>query len=109
MYPGVVPGTGWVGPLRPSLTGAPLYDAHGRSRLNAGAYAAPDAGTWGDAERNSITGPKTLSLDGALQRTFRPSGRFYLDARVDATNVLNHPVFTTWNTTLGNTQFGEPR
>jgi hypothetical protein len=108
VYPGVVPGTGWVGPLRPSLTGAPLYDAHGRSRLNAGAYAAPDAGTWGDAERNSITGPKTLSLDGALQRTFRPSGRFYLDARVDATNVLNHPVFTTWNTTLGNTQFGEP-
>jgi hypothetical protein len=108
VYPAVVPGTGWVGPLRPSLTGTPLHNAQGRSHLNAGAYTSPAAGMWGDAGRNSITGPNTFSLDGALQRTFRPSGRFYLDTRVDATNLLNHPVFTRWNTTLGNTQFGEP-
>jgi hypothetical protein len=108
VYPAVVPGTGWVDTLRPSLTGAPLYNAAGSSHLNANAYIAPAAGVWGDAGRNSITGPNTFSLDGALQRTFRPGGRFYLDARVDATNVLNHPVFTSWNTTLGNTRFGEP-
>lgn len=108
VYPAVVPGTGSVGSLRPALTGAPLYDAAGRSHLNAAAYAAPTAGAWGDAGRNSITGPNTFSLDGALQRTFRPSGRLYLDARMDATNVLNHPVFTKWNTALGNAQFGEP-
>jgi trimeric autotransporter adhesin len=108
VYPAVVPGTGWVDTLRPSLTGAPLYNTGGSSHLNANAYAGPAAGTWGDAGRNSITGPNTFSLDGALQRTFRPNGRFYLDARVDATNVLNHPVFTSWNTTLGNTRFGEP-
>ena len=108
VYPAVVPGTGWVDTLRPSLTGAPLYNTGGSSHLNANAYTGPAAGAWGDAGRNSITGPNTFSLDGALQRTFRPSGRFYLDARVDATNVLNHPVFTSWNTTLGNTRFGEP-
>jgi hypothetical protein len=108
VYPAVVPGTGWANTLRPTLTGAPLYNAGGRSHLNAAAYTTPPAGTWGDAGRNSITGPNTFSLDGALQRTFRPTGRFYLDARVDATNVLNHPVFTRWNTTLWNTQFGEP-
>ncbi len=108
VYPAVVPGTGWVDTLRPNLTGAPLYDAGGTAHLNADAYTVPAAGTWGDAGRSSITGPNTFSLDGALQRTFRPSGRFYLDARVDATNVLNHPVFTNWNTTFGNTQFGEP-
>jgi hypothetical protein len=43
-----------------------------------------------------------------MQRTFRPASRFYLDARVDATNLLNHVVFNNWNTTVGNRQFGQP-
>jgi hypothetical protein len=108
LYPVVVPGTGWIGPLRPSLTGAPIYGAQGHAHLNAAAFAAPAAGAWGTAPRNAITGPTTFSLDGALQRTFRPSSRFYIDARIDSTNLLNHAVFNHWNTTLGNTQFGQP-
>jgi hypothetical protein len=111
VYPGVVPGTGWIGPngpLRPSLTGSPIYITQGNTHLNAAAYATPAAGTWGTAGRNSITGPDTFSLDGALQRTFRPTSRFYLDARVDATNLLNHVVFNNWNTMVGNRQFGQP-
>ena len=94
--------------MRPSLTGAPIYISQGHTHLNASAYAAPDPGTWGTASRNSICGPNTFSLDGALQRTFRPTSRFYLDARIDAANLLNHVVFDSWNTTVGNTQFGQP-
>ena len=41
-------------------------------------------------------------------RTFRPNSHFYLDARVDATNMLNHGVFIGWITTVNNTQFGLP-
>jgi hypothetical protein len=108
VYPAVVPGTGWIGPLRPSLTGSPIYISNGNTHLNAAAYTSPAAGTWGTAGRNSITGPDTFSLDGAVQRTFRPTSRFYLDARVDATNLLNHVVFSNWNTTVGNAQFGQP-
>jgi trimeric autotransporter adhesin len=108
VYPAVVPGTGWIGPLRPSLTGSPIYITQGNTHLNAAAYASPAAGTWGTAGRNSITGPDTFSLDGALQRTFRPTSRFYLDAGFDATNLLNHVVFNNWNTTVGNQQFGQP-
>ena len=108
IYPAAIPGTGWVGPLRPSLTGAPLYISEGHTRLNASAYSAPASGMWGTAPRNSVGGPNTFSLDGALQRTFRPTSRFYLDARIDATNLLNHVVFSTWNTTFGNAQFGQP-
>jgi hypothetical protein len=107
-YPAAVPGTGWIGPLRPSLTGAPLYTSEGHTHLNAAAYAVPAPGTWGTASRNSIRGPNTFSLDGAMQRTFRPTSRFYLDARIDATNLLNHVVFNGWNTTFGNAQFGQP-
>jgi trimeric autotransporter adhesin len=108
IYPAAVPGTGEVGPLRPSLTGAPIYTSHGHTHLNASAYAAPAPGAWGTAPRNSIHGPNTFSLDGAMQRTFRPTSRFYLDARIDATNLLNHVQFNNWNTTVGNAQFGQP-
>jgi hypothetical protein len=108
IYPAIVPGTGWIGSIRPSLTGAPINGANGHVHLNADAFTAPAPGTWGTAGRNSITGPAQFSLDGALQRTFRAGPHFFLDARVDATNLMNHVVFTTWNTTVGNTQFGLP-
>jgi trimeric autotransporter adhesin len=108
IYPATVPGTGWTGPLRPSLTGDSPNQTSGRAHINAGAYAAPAAGTWGTAGRNSVTGPAQFSLDGALQRTFRPGKRFFLDARFDATNLMNHAVYSSWNTIVGNTQFGLP-
>lgn len=50
--------------------------------------------------------PKELSsadlddLDASLARTFRLKDRYNLDLRVDSTNLLNHVVFTNWNTTL---------
>jgi hypothetical protein len=37
VYPATVPGTGWIGPLRPSLTGAPVNAASGHAHVNAGA------------------------------------------------------------------------
>jgi len=114
-----VPGTGYLGPLRPSLTGAPINDGSNGAHLNAAAFSPPAAGTWGAAGRNSITGPDTFNLDGAMQRTFRPSKHFYLDARIDALNLLNHPVFSSWNATVPapnsqntivkNAQFGHPQ
>lgn len=108
LFPATVPGTGWVGPLRPSLTGEPLYKTASGTHLNAAAYAAPLPGTWGNAPRNSIAGPRQFSFDSALQRTFRPGGRTFLDLRVDALNVLNHGTFINWNATVGSTQFGQP-
>ena len=86
----------------------PYQAAQMGAHLNAAAYTPPLAGEWGTAGRNSITGPGQFSLDSSLARTFRPSARFYLDARVDATNLLNHVVFTGWNTTVNSTQFGLP-
>jgi trimeric autotransporter adhesin len=108
-FPAAVPGTGWIGPLRPDLTGVPIYGGQNGAHLNATAFSAPAAGAWGDAGRNSITGPNTFSLDGAMQRTFRPNKHFYLDARIDASNLLNHPVFSRWNTVVQSTQFGLPQ
>jgi len=108
LYPATVPGTGFTGPLRPSLTGAPIYATSGHAHVNSAAYQAPTLGAWGTAGRNSVTGPATFSLDGGLQRTFRAGKRYFLDARLDATNLMNHAVFSSWNTSLGNPQFGQP-
>jgi trimeric autotransporter adhesin len=108
IYLAAVPGTGYTGTIRPDLTGAPVSLNRGNQHLNPAAFSAPLPGEWGIAGRNSITGPSQFSLDTSLLRTFRPSGRFFLDAKVAATNVLNHPVFTGWNTTVNSTQFGVP-
>jgi trimeric autotransporter adhesin len=114
IYPIDVPGTGFSSIIRPSVTGAPIYASGGISHLNAAAYQAPAAGEWGTAGRDSITGPNQFSLDSSLARTFRPHGKTYFDLTVAATNVLNHPEFTAWNTiwddaALSNAQqFGRP-
>jgi trimeric autotransporter adhesin len=101
-------GTGSSGSIRPDYTGAPLYEATGGLNLNPLAYALPIAGQWGNAGRNSITGPAQFSWNASMGRTFRMSDRFNLDVRVDSTNTLNHVTFQNWNTTVGNALFGLP-
>jgi trimeric autotransporter adhesin len=108
IFPAAVPGTGFNCCIRPDLTGASIYSAGAGRHVNAAAYTAPPAGQWGTAGRDSITGPGQFTLDSALARTFRPHGKLYLDLRVSATNLLNHPEFTSWDTVVENAQFGLP-
>ena len=107
-YIAPVPGTGVTGPLRPEYTGAPLYNAPPGLALNPAAYVVPLSGEYGNAGRDSITGPSQLSLNASLGRVFQVSDRFGLDFRVDATNALNHVTFPNWVTTINSTQFGLP-
>ncbi|MGA2651746.1 MAG: carboxypeptidase-like regulatory domain-containing protein [Terracidiphilus sp.] len=106
-YDAAVPGTAFL-TIRPSLTGAPIYNSSTRQHLNVAAYSAPAAGQWGNAGRDSITGPGQFSLNSSLERTFRPTTKFNLITRFDATNLLNHAVFSSWVTTINSTQFGIP-
>ncbi len=108
VYLAAVPGTGVTGTIRPDLTGQPIYQAAAGYFLNVAAFAAPASGAWGNARRDSITGPGQFSLDGSLARTFRLRDPLNLDIRLDATNLLNHAVFSAWNTTVNSTIFGLP-
>ncbi|MBV9504367.1 MAG: TonB-dependent receptor [Acidobacteriia bacterium] len=101
-------GTATIGNLRPDYTGAPLYDAPVGRSLNPAAFVAPLPGQFGNAGRNSITGPSQFSLNASLQRTFRMNDRLTLDLRVDSTNPVNHVTFPSWDTIVGNAQFGLP-
>jgi trimeric autotransporter adhesin len=108
IYLAAVPGAGFTGTIRPSRTSAPIYTTSGAQHLNSAAFTPPAPGQWGTAGRDSITGPGQFTLNSSLARTFRPGGKLYLDARIDATNVLNHAEFTNWNTTVNSAQFGLP-
>ena len=108
VYLAPVSGTGVTGSLRPDYTGAPLYNAPLGLSINPAAFTTPAPGTWGNAGRNSITGPAQFTLNASLGRTFRSSERWSLDVRAEAANVLNHVTFPSWNTVLGSAQFGLP-
>ena len=103
-----VRGTGVTGNLRPDATGASVYTAPAGLFLNPGAYRAPAYAQWGNAGRNSITGPSQFILNASLGRTFPRGDRFNIDLKVDATNILNHVTFSSWNTIVNNAQFGLP-
>jgi hypothetical protein len=98
-------GTGVVGSLRPDLTGVPNDPPPG-TYANREAFAAPAPGQWGTAPRNSITGPRTFSLDASVMRTFRVNSRLNMDWRLEATNVLNRVTYAGVNALVTSPQFG---
>ena len=100
VYLSVVSGTSVTGTVRPNRSSASIYAAPTGTALNAAAYAAPSTGQWGNAARDSITGPNNFSFNASLSRTFRVTSKLNLDIRADSTNILNHVAFTAWNTTL---------
>ncbi len=108
IYLATVPGTSFSSTIRPDVTGAPIYSGAAGQYLNAAAFAAPSTGAWGTARRNSITGPSMFSLNSSMSRTFRLRNPLNLDVRIDATNVLNRGVFTSWNSVVNSTTFGLP-
>jgi hypothetical protein len=105
VYLSPVRGTGVTGSIRPDYTGAPLFL---NDVLNPAAYAIPATGRWGNAGRNTITGPQQFVLNASLSKTFRSSDRVSVDFRIDAANALNYVTFPSWNTVLGSAQFGLP-
>ncbi|MGH9238287.1 MAG: carboxypeptidase regulatory-like domain-containing protein [Vicinamibacterales bacterium] len=107
VYFAPVAGTGVIGSLRPDLTGI-ANDAPDGAYANRAAFTAPAAGQWGSAPRNSITGPRTFSLDASVARTFRVNNRVSLDWRIDAANVLNRVTYAGINALITSPQFGLP-
>ncbi len=101
--------TGVTGSIRPDYTGAPLY-----SNLPAGysvnplAFAPAPAGQWGNAGRNTITGPDQFTMNASMRRTFRLKDRYSLDVNIDANNILNHVTFPSYNVLVNSSQFGLP-
>jgi hypothetical protein len=97
--------TGVTGPVRPDYTGLPLYGSS-PIFLNSDAYAVPPSDQWGNAGRDTITGPSQFSLNASLRRSFRLRDRYSLDFNIDANNLLNHVNYTSWYTAVNSPLFG---
>ncbi|HTA71769.1 MAG TPA: carboxypeptidase regulatory-like domain-containing protein [Bryobacteraceae bacterium] len=104
----VATGTGITGTVRADYIGGSLVPTLPGYGFNTAAFADPLPGQYGDAGRNIITGPMEFNLNASAGRVFRLGERRSFDIRFDSTNVLNHVTYTSWNTTLGNAQFGLP-
>jgi Carboxypeptidase regulatory-like domain len=78
--------------------------------FNAGAFAVPAAGTYGNERRGAIEGPCSFSWNASLAKSFRFGPRERqrsITARWEVQNLTNSPSFTGITTTLGSPLFGE--
>ena len=100
IYLAAVNGTGVTGSIRPDRATGSIDAGSSGHFLNPAAFAAPQPGQWGTAGRDSIIGPGQFTFNASLARTFRFGKRYNLDIRIDSTNLLNHVVYSSWDTTL---------
>jgi hypothetical protein len=98
-------GTGVTGSSRADATGLPLDT--GTGYFNPLAFALPAATRYGNAGRNTITGPASFVMSGSAGRSFRPFGeRRSVEFRLEAQNLLNAVNVTGFGTTVNAADYG---
>ncbi len=88
--------------LRTACTLGALADSQGRLLLQA---AAP--GTLGTLGESWITGPGSFRFDLSASKTMRISETKSVQLRMDARNVLNHPILGSPNLDINSANFGQ--
>jgi len=74
--------------------------------FNTDAFVLQPLGTFGDAGRNTFTGPGITNVDASIIRNFRLTGAKSIQFRLEAFNVLNNPIWNEPNTTLTSPLYG---
>ncbi|MGC1186834.1 MAG: carboxypeptidase-like regulatory domain-containing protein [Candidatus Acidiferrales bacterium] len=82
--------------VNPSFSG-PVILGGPNEYFNPAAFSAPVTGTYGDAGRDSLTGPGLTSLDFSVARKFPIKERLALQFRAEFFNILNHANFNEPN------------
>ncbi len=99
-----LPGSGPPPRERAQATGLPVYSGPGF--LNLAAFTTPASGTFGNAGRNTIWGPDTFSFNMNMSRTIQLKERKSLEIQINSTNILNHPVPTSFGTVVNEKTYG---
>ena len=97
-------GTGAVGSGRADATGVDLYT--GAGFFNPLAFTLPPSGRYGNAGRNTITGPGFAGLSASIGRSFAIAERRRVEFRVSADNVTNHVNYTSIATVVNASNYG---
>jgi hypothetical protein len=74
--------------------------------FNTAAFIAP-TGAFGDAGRNIIIGPGTITFNMAFSKTVQIKEMQSFEFRLSANNVFNHPNFSSIDTNLNSLTFGQ--
>jgi hypothetical protein len=75
--------------------------------MNTSCFTLPATGTFGDVGRNTLVGPRMVTLDMAIARVFTINERMHLQFRGEAFNTANHPNFQQPNATQNGSTFGK--
>jgi hypothetical protein len=107
-------GTMWDGSQqRPNLIANPCTSGSVFSRLNGyfnvNAFSAPDDFTFGSAGRflSTCFAPGSFNQDASLVKNFNIKERKYVQLRLEAYAVSNHPQWGSPSTSYGGTTFGQ--
>lgn len=68
----------------------------------SGAFSRPQAGTFGNIQRNAFTGPGEFKTDMSFFKKFTITERVHAQFRAEFFNIFNHPVFA-FNVNQGGT------
>ena len=100
-------GSGETSNDRPNLVGNPNDGPKKwNAWFNTAAFVAAPVGTFGNAGRNTVIGPRTNALDLSVVKSTRIGERLNLQFRSEFFNILNHPNFALPNVTVNSSAFG---
>jgi trimeric autotransporter adhesin len=97
------------GTLRANYDGSAIAIANPTTLrfFNTGAFSIPATGAYGNAGRNIITGPGPFAFNMGMMKNFPVRGTRGVSLRVQASNVLNTPVWGSIGTTVNSPTFGQ--
>ena len=100
-------GTGSVGSGRADATGLPIEAVLPGQYFNLAAFTVPQAGTFGNAARNTIRGPSTVVANLSLMRSFQlGDSRRRINFMVNSQNFLNHAGIVGIGTVVNSSTYG---
>ena len=99
-------GSGLVGGGRADASGLPVDI--GAGFFNPPAFINPPANRFGNASRNTIPGPRVLSLNFGISRRFSMGERRSITFRVESQNMMNTVSYTGLGTTVNASNYGLP-
>jgi Carboxypeptidase regulatory-like domain/TonB dependent receptor-like, beta-barrel len=100
-------GSGETSNDRPNLIGDPNNGPKRWDKwFNTAAFAPATPGTFGNAGRNVVIGPRNNIADFSVVKSTRINERLRLQFRSEFFNIFNHPNFSLPNVTVNSSGFG---
>ncbi len=91
---------------RPNVVGTVRYPQTLQHWFDPSAFGIPAPYTYGNAGRDTLSGPGRTNWDMSLFKNFTIREQTQLEFRAEAFNIFNHPQFGLPNATIGNPQAG---